>query len=286
METYLWNVKRRTFIKYTGYVPLVAASSGCLDDRDGELENETNDTDTNETRSETSNRSDGGKEYNWTDELFVETPYGDEIEPRRLTVESRGEHDIEITVTGPDRELYHAEGYLGDTSFATRETVAVGRPGNYTVTATIDGENFEETWRVEPGFHHFLVDLDEPVLRNQERSATVALTRVPGTPPDVEPSPFDAVSNIEPLGEVLERMEDCEQDDSRDYCLYDDHGNSELLTATYEVSGTEYSKAAVLRDRLPRLETSTDEYPIGYYFENSGQVYRVFLDETRGPPVY
>jgi hypothetical protein len=211
---------------------------------------------------------------------------GEKIDPQRLSITAREEHDVNITVTGPEGDLYHAKGQIRNPPFATRETIAIGRPGNYTVKATIDGKKFEETWQVENGFRGFSINLDEPELRNEERSATVALTRVSGTPPEVTPSPFEKVSNIKPLLIALDRLEKCSEDDTHDYCVYDNIEDRELLTATHEVSGREYSEASALRNRLPHMESPVDGYPAGYYFRNSRQVYRVILDETRGPPVY
>jgi len=307
------KIHRRRLLAVVGS----ALITGCVQSNDdtnpetqrGELDNndsnsqqkdlDNNDSDTQEENNDTQKESDENtKEEPEPGEAVVreerkaDSPYGDEITPRELTVAYTDRYnmsDIKIRVHDLEEEM---EIYYLDISLhgpTGHEGIEVGKPGDYRIEVVVDGEEYEETWVVGRGFTDAdVVVSDEGVdIGAAAERGTLVITRVSNRPPGIEPDSYENVSDVEPFVEVFNRLDGCVEDDSPEHCIRppedaweemedpDDH-----QTATLEIQGREFGTVTRYMTEegnesanLYQQEADEIGYPIGYYVERDGEYY-------------
>ena len=242
------------------------------------------------------------------EEQKADSPYGDEITPRELTVatERHNRSDVEIRVRDleEETEIYYLDISLHSGGY---EGIEVGKPGDYRIEAVVDGEEYEETWVVGRGFTDASVVLsDEGVSVGMGRhNGTVYVTRVLSLPPGVEPTPYEEAEELKPVAEAFERVDECDRDDSHDYCLFppesawEEMGDPrEHTTAKFRVEGRDYGDVlnfmtAEERESADVLPDEAEElgYRNGHYVEREGEYYAFVLSgglspSQRGGPIW
>jgi hypothetical protein len=230
-------------------------------------------------------------------ETRAASPYGDEIDPRNIVITSTIRRDVEVSVydNAENKEVYSLNASL----YGVHEGVRIGKPGEYEVSVSVNGDEYEEVWKVGKGFGGMSIEIseEEVEIRTVEKHGTLVLTRVSSSPPGVEPDSYENVSQMEPFAEAFERLDKCTQDDSRDYCVYPPEGAWEEMgdprqhiTATQRVSGSEYGTVLsyMVEDgkgsaNMFRPEADELGYREGYYVERDGVYYSLMLSSGLSP---
>jgi len=226
------------------------------------------------------------------------SPYGDEIRPRTLHVESTVRRDLQVTVYDPDedREVY----YLDVSIHGTHDGVKIGKPGDYDVEVVVDGEEHEDVWEVGSGFTDATVVIteDEVGIGVGRHSGNLYVTRVSSLPPGVEPTPYEEVEGLEPVAAAFDRLDECDREDSHDYCLFPPEGAWEEMGDPREHTTVEYGPVrgrdygvvlnfmtAEERESADILQDEAEElgYRKGHYVEREGEYYAFVLSSGLSP---
>ncbi len=277
------RMRRREFTTAVLMPPLLA---GCihLDDSSDETDERQEDAG--------SDRVHPGDDPTVVDETYHEpTPYGDELDPRQLTISAYETGEATVTVHEEGEAIYevtlafHAEDE--STPSVYHDGIEVGRSGNYTIRVESDEGVEEATWRVEKGYSSFAVDPLEPEFQQHEETVNLEITEVEEHPPDVDPVAVEEVDDPGLLERLLAAYSSCREDGSRDGCLHPHEVRPGLeegevpLTGTATASGKEYAEARRLERTLP-YHPPSDEHLRGHYIQDDGTVYAVLIGSSRG----